>query len=131
MEPIYQPVKMEVRLMNPTHLSKLVAFCTEQRIPYTAIAPESFVPVEFDTTPKIPTKAFRDYCGPTWLNPKGETSQRGVYNYLQHYIKLHNLRQQDGRIMLPPGLQTALGVKVQYVSDSQLIPLSKNVFEVY
>ena len=129
MEPIYQPVKIEVRLMNPDQLSKLATFCREQELHYTPIPPESFVAVQFDTTPKQPKKAFRDYCGPAWLNPKGETSQRGVYNYLRQYIKLHSLTQPDGRIMLPPGLQTALGIKVQYITDSHLIPLSKNVFD--
>ena len=53
-----------------------------------------------DTTKRKPTDHFREMCGKEVLNSKGMLSKKDALNLLEYYIKVHNLREDNGIIFM-------------------------------
>jgi hypothetical protein len=122
-----EPVKVEVRVKTPDELAKLMAFCNQHSIFYIPVSNNAFLP-RAENTPRKPTPAYAEFCGPTWLTPKGETTPRYVHNFLTKFIDTHKLRRPDGRISLPKVLQDVFHVQKQFVTETDLLVMSKTVF---
>ena len=123
-----EPVKVEVRVNTPEEFSKLIAFCTENSITYIPVAAAAFAPSNSDNAARVPQKCFSTFCGPSWLNPKGEMTPRNVYDFLQKFIATHKLARPDGSISVPKVMQDALRIQKPFVSELDIAILSKSVF---
>ena len=122
------PVKIQVSVATAEQLSKLLSFCAIEGFPVTPAAAAFFTPDPFDTKPRKPTAAFKEFCGSPWLNRKGEISPADVYDYIKSYVRIARLEAPDGTIVLPEELRTALATEKGVVYSYELHSLVAGAF---
>lgn len=125
---VADPVKIEVSVATAEQLSKLLSFCAAEGLQVTPTAASFFTPDPFDTKPRKPTPAFKEFAGSPWLNRKGEISPVDVYILIRNYVRVARLEAPDGRITLPEELRVALATEKGVVYSYELHSLVAGAF---
>jgi hypothetical protein len=58
-----------------------------------------------DIVKRLPTSHFAKMCGGECLNSKGMVSKKDAYDVLEHYMKIHKVREENGLIYIEGWIQ--------------------------
>jgi len=126
--PMYDPFTLEVTVTSPEKFTLLLNFCQQNGIYVPPIAENPFKPVVVDTQKRLPTKAFKAFCGSENLTSAGTTSVAYVCEFINNYSRVHKLINPDGSIELPPRMQEAFDTDKTRFYPHEIIYLAKSAF---
>lgn len=126
--PIYEPFTFEVTVNTPEKFTLLLNFCQQNGI-YVPPMPENpFKPVAVDVEKRLPTKAFKAFCGAENLTSSGTTSVAYVCDFIKQHAEVHKLINTDGSIELPPRMQEAFNTDKSRFYPHEFVYLAEKAF---
>jgi hypothetical protein len=126
--PIYEPVMLTIGVSNPEKYTLLLNFCAENGFYVPPVVQNPFKQLQLDTMKRLPTEAYKNFCGPENLTPTGFTTMEDVYKFLNKYAVTHELVKPDSSIELPKMLRDVFNVDKSRFFPHEVVHLAARAF---